>query len=575
MHILQPNISEHHGKEIRVILCHRVDASNDKVGRMEGTKQGHEDGEHTHKLSSFALGKTNENEVPNGRKVLLEGLQGEVLNDTFKEIETLMIMLLRPNKPLENSQDSLQILEHIGASFELLDVGLEKTNNSGDVGGSLPQGRVHKLREDGGVGRRDLIGHLQHQSHHLEDIGGVLGNILSQNVLEGGEEKVLEGPNFAGVTSRNVLNDSSNRLEKEVTKHGVLGVLGHFSQNDAQLLDNEFVEGKDIASHLGQDPHDTLHGVFVLIKGVAGLLLAFQHFKRVLEDGGHELFVLVPDTEGFIRVSCGDVFLDSDSCVGVDDVTLRGKHFGEAFKKGRIHFERNDKTESSGKLQRISLQNRVPFRKRFQIREDMSLEVVENGNKRVGGGGSVSRSLAGDRKGRDKVSTDIFFPPVLGGVGGEDLEALGDAVGQDVGHLSLKVLAKTLHKQKGGASPCSRVRPLDITANVLHRVLSEIVLVRLGKKHIGNNDLLADSSHSLFVVEELVVHPRRGDREEANGFRCNAIEPSLLVDLCEKLPDCLSKALHKGFKLLIIFISIQSKTSADLCLKTMEEAWFV
>ena len=145
---------------------------------MKSTKQGHEDGEHTHELSSFALGKTNENEVPNGGEVLLEGLQREVLNDGFKEIEALMVVLLRPNKPLENPQNSLQILQNIRASFELLDVGLKKTNNSRDVGRSLPQRGVKKLGKDGRVGWRNVIRHLQHQSHHLEDIGGVLGNIL-------------------------------------------------------------------------------------------------------------------------------------------------------------------------------------------------------------------------------------------------------------------------------------------------------------------------------------------------------------------------------------------------------------
>ena len=205
----------------------------------------------------------------------------------------------------------------------------------------------------------------------------------------------------------------------------------------------------------------------------------------------------------------------------------------------------------------------------------MSLEVVENGNKGVGGGCSVSRGLVGDSEGRHKVGTDVFFPPVLGWVRGEQFEALGDVGGQDVGHFSLKVLPKTLHKEKGGPPPCPRVRPFNIAADVLHRVVLEVFLVGLGEKHVRDNDLLANPGHGRFVIEELVVHPRRGDGEEANGFRRYGIEPSLLVHLGEKFPGRLSKALQEGGKLAVVFISVQGETSADLCLETMEEAGFV
>ena len=186
-------------------------------------------------------------------------------------------------------------------------------------------------------------------------------------MLEGGKEKLLEGWDFGRVPTRNVLDDGSDRFEKVVAESGVLGVLRYLSQDNAQLLDHELVEGSDILLQLRQDSHDALHSIFVLVAVVvlAGLLLPLQHLKGVLEDGGHTFFVLVPDTEGLVRVACGKVFLDCHSRVGVDDVTLGGDHFGEALKEGRVQVEGNDKTEGSGKLQGISLQNGVPGRERL------------------------------------------------------------------------------------------------------------------------------------------------------------------------------------------------------------------
>ena len=514
MHVLQPNIAQHHSKKLRVVLGHRIDAGNDKIGRMESAEERHEDGEHTHKLSSFAFGETEKNKVPDGGEVLLESLKGKELNDGFEEIKGLVIVLLGSNQPLEDTQDALQILENVWAPLELLEISLKKTNHSGNVGCALPQRRVEELREDGIVGRGNFSRQLQQQRHHLEDIGRILSDVLGKNVLKGGEKKFLEGSNLGRVPSSNVLHNSSDRLKEEVAKSGVLGVLGHLGQDSAQLLDDKLVEGGNVSLHLGQNPHNTLHGVFILITGVVvqpSLLLSLQHLKGVLKDGWNILLITVPNTEGLVGVTSGNVLFDGHSSVGVDDKVLRGKHLGKTIEEGRVKIKRNHLAESCGKLQSVGLQHGVPLRKRFQIREDVRVEIVKNGDKRVGGSRPVSRSLVSNCEGRDEISAHILFPPVLSRVGGVHVEALGDIGSQNVGHLGLKVLAKTLHEGKGGTSPSPRVRSLDISSDVLNWVLTEILLIRLGEKHVGDNNLLANSGHGGLVVEELVVYSRRGN----------------------------------------------------------------
>ena len=545
---------------------------------MESAEEAHEDGEHTHELSSLVLGEANKNEVPDSREVLLEGLEREVLNNCFEEVESLVIVLLGPNQPLENTQDALQILEHIGASLELLEVRLKKADDSRNVGCTLPQRWVEELREDSIVGRGHLSGQLQQQRHHLEDIRRVFGNILGENVLEGRKEKLLEGSHLGRVTSCDVLHDGRNRLKEEVAKCGVLGVLGHLGQNIAQLLDNKLVERGDVLLHHRQNSHDALHGVLVLVTGVVvqpGLLLAFQNLEGVFEDGRNKLLVLVPNTEGLVRVASGDVLLNRHSSVGVDDIVLRGEHLGEAVEEGRVKIKRDHKAESSSELQGISLQDRVPLRERLQIGEDVGVEIIEDRDKRVGGGGTIGRSLVGNSEGRNEVGADVLFPPVLTRVGGICFEALGDVGSQNVGHLGLEIFAKALHKGEGGTSPGHRVRPLDVSADILDRVLTEIFLVGLGEKHVGDNDLLANTAHGRLVVKELVVHAGGGNGEEANGLRGDGIESPLLVHLGEELPRGLSEGFQEGLKLLVVFVSVEGQACANLGLETVEETGFV